>query len=53
VWCPGQNKRNLSLSSMELKKATKGLTALKPEIDCDQMAMGLPTVMSAEFLIAK
>jgi hypothetical protein len=34
-------------------KATIGLIALTPEIDCDQMAMGLPPVKSAVFLIAK
>jgi hypothetical protein len=34
------------------KKATKGLIALTPEIDCNKMAMGLPPVTSAVFLIA-
>jgi hypothetical protein len=38
---------------MEVVKATKGLIALTPEIDCGQTAMGLPPVMSAVFLIAK
>jgi hypothetical protein len=33
-------------------KATKGLTALSSEIDCDQTAMGLPPIMSAVFFIA-
>jgi hypothetical protein len=28
----------------------KGLTALPPEIDCDQMAMGLPPVTSVVFI---
>jgi hypothetical protein len=46
-WCTGQNKRT-ALS----QKATKGLTALTPEIDCDQTAMDLPPVTSAVFLIA-
>jgi hypothetical protein len=32
---------------------TKGLTALIPEINCDQAAMGLPPVTSAVFLKAK
>jgi hypothetical protein len=35
------------------EKATKGLIALAPEIDCDQTAMGLPFAMSAVLLIAK
>jgi hypothetical protein len=30
-----------------------GLKALTPEIDCDQMAIGLPPVTSEVFLIAK
>jgi hypothetical protein len=34
-------------------KATKGILALTPEIDCDQTAMGLPPVTTAVFLIAK
>jgi hypothetical protein len=34
-------------------KETKALIAFIPEIDCDQTAIGLPTVMSAVFLIAK
>jgi hypothetical protein len=38
---------------MDVLMATKGLIALKPEIDCDQMAMGLPPVTSAVFIIAK
>jgi hypothetical protein len=35
------------------EKATKGLTALPPEIDCNQTSKGIPPVMSAVFLIAK
>jgi hypothetical protein len=31
----------------------KGLTALTPKIDYDQAAMGLPTVTSVVFLVAK
>jgi hypothetical protein len=38
---------------MDVKKATKGLTALTPEIDCDKMTMGLPPVISAVFVIIK
>jgi hypothetical protein len=38
---------------MEVVKATKGLTAFTPEIDCDQKVMGLPPVTSAVLLIAK
>jgi hypothetical protein len=38
---------------MDVVKATKGLTALTPKIDCDQTAMGLPLVTSAEYLTAK
>jgi hypothetical protein len=38
---------------MDVVKATKGLIAFVPEIDCDQTAMGLPPVTSAIFLIAK
>jgi hypothetical protein len=34
------------------EKATKGLIALTPEIDCNKAAMGLPTVTSAVFFIA-
>jgi hypothetical protein len=34
-------------------KATKELTSLTPEMDCDQTAIGLPLVTSAVFLIAK
>jgi hypothetical protein len=41
VWCPGLNKRI----------ASKELTALTPEIDCDQTAMGLPPVTTAVLLI--
>jgi hypothetical protein len=38
---------------MDVVKATKGLIALTPEIDCDQTAFGLSPVTSAVFLIAK
>jgi hypothetical protein len=31
----------------------KGLIAFAPELDCDQTAMGLPSVTSAVLLIAK
>jgi hypothetical protein len=34
-------------------KATIGLIAFTPEINCDQTAMGLPPVTSAVFLTAK
>jgi hypothetical protein len=34
-------------------KATKGLIAPIPEIDCDQTVMGLTPVTSAVFLIAQ
>jgi hypothetical protein len=34
-------------------KATKGLIAVIPEIDCDQTAMGLLPVTSAVLLIVK
>jgi hypothetical protein len=42
-----------STSLFLLSKATKGLTASPPEIDCYQTAMDLPPVTSAVFLIAK
>jgi hypothetical protein len=32
--------------------ATKELTALIPEMDCDQVTIGLPPVASAVFLMA-
>jgi hypothetical protein len=51
VWCPGQNKRIAPLSWKSLK-ATKGLIALTPEIDCNKTAMALPPVTSVVFLIA-
>jgi hypothetical protein len=43
VWCPGQNKRIAPLSLFHecRKRATKGLTALTPEVRCDQTAMDL------------
>jgi hypothetical protein len=48
------NENRLSLSSMEVVKGgAKGLTALTPEIDRDQMAMGLPLVTSVVFLTVK
>jgi hypothetical protein len=54
VWCPGQNKRISPLFPPWMwLKATKGLTALTPEIDCDQAAMDLPPVTSAVFLVAE
>jgi hypothetical protein len=37
---------------MNVVKATKGLIALTPEIDCDQTTMGSPPVTSAVLLIA-
>jgi hypothetical protein len=37
---------------MDVVKATKGLIALRPEMDCNKTAMGLPLVTSAVFLIA-
>jgi hypothetical protein len=37
-----KEKNGTSLSSMDVEKATKGLTAFTAEIDCDQAAMGLP-----------
>jgi hypothetical protein len=33
--------------------STKGLTALTPEMGCDQTPMGLPLVTSVVFLAAK
>jgi hypothetical protein len=38
---------------MDVVKATKGIIAFTPEIDCDQTEMGLPPVTSAVLLIAK
>jgi hypothetical protein len=38
---------------MDIVKTTNGLTALPLEIGCNQTAMGLPTVTSAVFVIAK
>jgi hypothetical protein len=37
---------------MDVVKATKGLIALTPEIDCNKTAMGLPPVTSAVFFAA-
>jgi hypothetical protein len=54
VWCLGQNKRIVPLSFFHgcRKMVTKGLIVFTPEIDCDQMAMGLRPVTSAVLLIA-
>jgi hypothetical protein len=55
VWYPKQNKtiawkeEGAPLFSMNIVKATKGLIALTPEINCDQMTMGLSPVTSAVF----
>jgi hypothetical protein len=38
---------------MDVVKGDKRLIAFTPEIDCDQMAMGLAPVTSAVFLTAK
>jgi hypothetical protein len=38
---------------MDVVKATKGLIAVTPEIDCDQTVVGLPPVTSAVLLTAK
>jgi hypothetical protein len=46
-----KNSTSLFLPRMSYK-ATKGLTASSPEIDCNQTAMDLPPVTSAVFLIA-
>jgi hypothetical protein len=35
------------------QKATKGLTVVTPEIDCDHTEIGLPLATSAVFLKAK
>jgi hypothetical protein len=53
MWCPGQNKRIVPLSSMDVVKGYEALIAFAPEIDCDQTALGLPPVTSAVLLIAK
>jgi hypothetical protein len=54
VMLPEQNKRIAPLFLyMDVEKATKGLIAFTPEIDCDQTAMGLSPVTSAVLLIAK
>jgi hypothetical protein len=52
-------EKHLSLSSMDVvkgglialmpEKRRKGLIALMPEIDCDEKAIGVPPVTSAEF----
>jgi hypothetical protein len=56
-WCrvvSGITKKNSTSPYLlwMLYKATKGLTALPPELDCKQMAMGLPRLTSAVFLKA-
>jgi hypothetical protein len=38
---------------MDVVKATEGLTALTPEVNCDQTSMGLSLVTSAVFLTAE
>jgi hypothetical protein len=38
---------------MDVVKTPKGIIPLKPEIDCDQTAMGLPLVTSAVYPIGK
>jgi hypothetical protein len=48
----GIKQKNYTLSFMDAVKATKGLRALTPEMDCDQTVMRLPPVTSAVFLIA-
>jgi hypothetical protein len=54
VWCPGQNKRITTLFFFHgCRMVTKGLISLIPEIDCDQMVIGLPPVKSAVYLIPK
>jgi hypothetical protein len=54
VWCPREHKNSNSLfRPWTLLKATKGLTALASQMDCDQTAMALLSVTSAVFLIAK
>jgi hypothetical protein len=47
----GQNKRIAPIPFMDVVK--EGLIALTPEIDYDQMAMGLPPVTFVVYLIAK
>jgi hypothetical protein len=47
-----KNSTSLFLSWMSYK-ATKGFTAFTSKMDSDQMAMGLPPVWAAVFLIAK
>jgi hypothetical protein len=44
------NEKHPSLSSMDV---VKGVIAFTPEIECDQTAIGLPTVTSAVLLIVK
>jgi hypothetical protein len=45
--------RVVSGTNQKRTKATKGLPALPPEIDCNQTTMGLPPHTTAVFLIAK
>jgi hypothetical protein len=40
-------------TTRDYHNASNGLTALTPEMACNQMAMGLPLVMPAVFLTAK
>jgi hypothetical protein len=47
-----KNSTFLFLPGMSYR-AVKGLTALAPEIDCDQKAMSLPPVTSAVFLLSQ
>jgi hypothetical protein len=54
LWCSEQNKRIDTHDIHGIKreepfKATKELTALTSEIDCDQTAMGSPPATSAVF----
>jgi hypothetical protein len=47
VWCPGQDKRIAPLFHPRMSlKATEGAFTPETEVDCDQMAMGLPSVTS-------
>jgi hypothetical protein len=45
--------KEYNLSFSYVVKATKALTALTPEMDSNQAAIGLPPVISVVFLIAK